>query len=787
MENIDNKKGLYPGLEGILKLLRSLITTAGCPADLGSTSRIPGCSPYLSFVTTIIAWLLEMKSPKRIRLISRAAEVVHSAISLLSPTCEQRLEAFSLIQDSLFIQREDITINSRAIAELQPALDLLIQYFITAIHDDNCMVDSDMKAVAIALFGDLVPSYPPVKVGRESLLRASQSDVGTLFASSIPHGLSHSMVKSLQPPTTESDDHFMASSDDDNAWKEYFILLNLRIFSYIAYFSRESEKRIIHGAPVISRFVAHRSVTLTNEYEISATAVCLLLHISKQLPQRKFVVSLCGSTGPEYLTRVFVKCLSWENINGELHILHSLKVQLVSLLINSITDVQNDVEDSLAHAVMGLTGWSLSRQTQALIKPFSKRNLNDFSPYHNILDEILNIISDSSSLSDQSSAVLVSKSFEFLYRFLSTESQSSMTQSWSLAKQCVVAKLQLVGFWEKTLTALGGSFNTIISNLYGFQSSSHDYQHLKKACTLFHCISWTLKCLCIEYRSVHNSDIIGYGGPWNLQGIFNTFLAIYDGLLDVMNRTVKFSPIQDVIEAMQIQGSIPLEQLEGPFDVCSGFQTINIQKLSDFLLKQPSHGEEKIGPYIRWANDWNVNVEFACASSHLSKTSAVFIRVIILIGYHRGTVGTNDILSLLNILLNKAKLFQSAPLAPQVLSSLSSTVFWLVGQIISISECDSQDVLSLIHLILHVIGLYETPDGLLDECVAILSCALSALILHFWPTLSTLSFLDVVDLEPTLRNLEKISVSGHGDNLAIRKCTRSALSCLTRLMVEGKE
>ena len=698
------------------------------------------------------------------------------------------------------------------IAELQNSLDLLSQYFVSMSHDhkDKSDVDSKSKAIAMALYGDLLPSYAPVKLVRETVLGSGQSDLGTLFPSNIPHGLYHSFVEPLHSPPMESifdwsnSICFTASPDDDTPWHEYVVYLSLHIFCVVT--AREPEfytmkplydftsfiqtlkVRLIHAAPMIARFVAFRSSSMKDEFCIAATALSLLLHSSRQLSHQSFVRTLCGSsvTGPEYLTRVFVTSLSWEHQNGDVNKLCRLKLKLIDMLKSSLTADATSVEDSLSHTVMGLTGWSLSYQTVALNKPISKQRLKDFSPYPNVLDAILTLITVSLTSADRSFLVLAAASLEFLYRFLSTDI-STTSQSWSQAKQCVISKLRLMGFWEKTLLTLTDTLKFTLS-------SQNDSIRLRREFSLLHGISWTLKCFCIEYMAAHDHDFFGSDSKLILHGQINSFLKVYYGLIDTVRHIPRVSPIQDLINAPHLLGHIPLERVEGPFDICSGFQVINMQKFSD-ILKASTNRDNIEEPYIRWAHDWNMNVEFACAHAHLSKSSTLFLRVIILLGCYHEVVDVHAILSLISILLSRAMIepchelnsqsieFESRALA-QALLPISHAVLWLIevlGQVPSNRECDSHELLTVVYLFLHTIRILETPDGLLDECVGILSCALSSFLLLFWPTLSPLSLSDSVDLKPCLGYLEKISTSNHCNTITIRDCTKSALVCLEYL------
>lgn len=82
--------GWYPSTEGFLKLLASLVSSTGCPCDLGSSKRVrPGCSPYIEYVARFViprvAGGQGSSIPFRMtvdknRLLARALEVVEAVL-----------------------------------------------------------------------------------------------------------------------------------------------------------------------------------------------------------------------------------------------------------------------------------------------------------------------------------------------------------------------------------------------------------------------------------------------------------------------------------------------------------------------------------------------------------------------------------------------------------------------------------------------------------------------------------------------------------------------------------
>jgi len=91
MDHIESKKGVYPSTEGFLDLLRALVSSVGCPSNLGQNLRVrTGCTPYVEYVIYFVlpkAFGMNSQSPlpfrvsgDRSRLVSRALAVVEAVI-----------------------------------------------------------------------------------------------------------------------------------------------------------------------------------------------------------------------------------------------------------------------------------------------------------------------------------------------------------------------------------------------------------------------------------------------------------------------------------------------------------------------------------------------------------------------------------------------------------------------------------------------------------------------------------------------------------------------------------
>ena len=99
MEHVESRLGCYPSTEGLLQLLTSLVTAAGCPSDVGQESEQtkpgrlrPGCTPYIEYVAYFVVprALGSRKADDQLpfktgvdsaRLVARALEVVEAVLT----------------------------------------------------------------------------------------------------------------------------------------------------------------------------------------------------------------------------------------------------------------------------------------------------------------------------------------------------------------------------------------------------------------------------------------------------------------------------------------------------------------------------------------------------------------------------------------------------------------------------------------------------------------------------------------------------------------------------------
>jgi hypothetical protein len=153
MDHIESKKGWYPSTEGFLDLLKSLVSSVGCPSNLGQNSRVrTGCTPYVEYIIHFVlpkalgvnsqASLPFRVSGDRSRLVSRALAVVEAVITRYNlPSADLR--------------NTKAVVTPLSILGIQTAVD---QVHVTSNQTDAKEIADDFKSMTAS---DLVPPSDP--------------------------------------------------------------------------------------------------------------------------------------------------------------------------------------------------------------------------------------------------------------------------------------------------------------------------------------------------------------------------------------------------------------------------------------------------------------------------------------------------------------------------------------------------------------------------------------------------------------------------------------------------
>ena len=115
MEHVESQSGCYPSTEGLLQLLTSLVSSAGCPSDLGQASELskfgrmrPGTTPYIEYVAYFVLpralgsragddHLPFKTGADSSRFVARALEVIEAVATRYSvPSSVAKLAAYDV-------------------------------------------------------------------------------------------------------------------------------------------------------------------------------------------------------------------------------------------------------------------------------------------------------------------------------------------------------------------------------------------------------------------------------------------------------------------------------------------------------------------------------------------------------------------------------------------------------------------------------------------------------------------------------------------------------------------
>jgi len=305
---------------------------------------------------------------------------------------------------------------------------------------------------------------------------------------------------------------------------------------------------------------------------------------------------------------------------------------------------------NFAHVLLGLIGYNFGHQREYLLKSLQGVDI-ELCHHRNALDVILELLDDVDFILDPKTSSLASSCFEIIYRLCDLRDQNSNDTSWIITKLCFMNKLRNSNFWEVQLIRFLGSSSTSSSILrttlfhspifgQNFQEKK-DGSPIKRDCDVLHCVSWLLKGVALELHCLmgavddqSNSNVIGRfptSSPQPQQ--CRQLLRILVGeSSSVLLSTLADLPIakpskflQELLTNKPSTETITLSScnLSESDDISSGFTAIDAEKLLR-ALEQSQHSVNKNTDQIDaaklWVEKWNNYVNFACSSSHLTKS-----------------------------------------------------------------------------------------------------------------------------------------------------------------------
>ena len=398
---------------------------------------------------------------------------------------------------------------------------------------------------------------------------------------------------------------------------------------------------------ILSQYIGYESSSLKNGNAIALTAMSLVKHIYDSSSSKDFVRSIRGfdTKGHERTTVALSTRLSLIPLLKGNEKESSLCDEILSLILRNLEQASTGNEN-LAHILLGLTGHTFDQQRQYLLKSLQGIDV-DMCQHRNALDAILDLLSDVDFILDPKTSSLATKCFEVIYRLCDWRTQNSDDSSWIITKLCVMNKLRKSDFWQMQLLRFLGStpsstsiLRITLSQSPIFGQSFHennDISFIRRDSDVLHCVSWLLKGVALELHSLmgavdgsKSSNLIGKfptssPQPQQCRRLLQVLLCenscvLFNALADLpltkpphfVDELLKNKPQSDAVTFSSCN-------LREPGDVSSGFTAIDAEKLCR-ALSDLQHTDDHHDSAKMWAEAWNCYVNFACSSSHITKS-----------------------------------------------------------------------------------------------------------------------------------------------------------------------
>ena len=336
------------------------------------------------------------------------------------------------------------------------------------------------KSLALALYGDLMPSHELAKTGRDHLLYQQKVPIDALQISSMSSSFIQTSMQSLYSSrlhgfyesTLQGKELFLASNDDAIFWRERNIFLALRLlclavgredsfiqatnisssFSIVPviHFKQQTSGSVLKSglevkhlkisriskliigasgpsailrqsmglAPVLAQYVGYQALGDDNDQNIANFALSLMTYLTRVLPQCEYVRLLCGNdmAQQKYISKSIATRLSLPSNNSLIANKFNARHVILDLLLSNISLQESVGDGNLSHILLGLSGENLLKE-KATLQSMAKTNFNMESGLNtNCLESILDLISDMNFVLDAATSSLASKCYELIYR-----------------------------------------------------------------------------------------------------------------------------------------------------------------------------------------------------------------------------------------------------------------------------------------------------------------------------------------------------------------------------------
>ena len=696
------------------------------------------------------------------------------------------------------------------------------------------------KLMAMSLFGEIKPSYAAAKAGKTYVLAKEKE----MKLSSMPSDLVKSMVETLIPPSLQDtrDDRasgcmrLTTSSNDAVFWRERSILLTLRIMC-LAACREEAFTRAVSSSPTalniipvlrfvpqfnglvnkcvtsttvritrissllldtvgfraylvpfLVQFVEYQCLALKEGEDIADCAMALISYLCASVSSHEYVRALCGpkANGQRNLAVAMSRRLLAETKHNGAPKKNNVKDAILNLILSNLS--LNTVGDhNLSHIMLGLSGKSLNIQQHFLQTPKCERISKDFGQaYPNVMDAVLNLISNESFVFSPYTSALAMKCYEVVYRLCECSGDHSFATTKWLVRICTLIKLRQINFWERNLIRFLNQTDLTPSKLHMILAQSllnenevcSNLLFLSRDNDVVHCISWVLKGVTLELHilmgnelpatvpeNLRFSSLVAEVAPQLsrcrslLSLLFgNTSMLAVQVLRDlpVMKPVMEKSLGADNLPHEVIQSA--LKRMEGSTDIYGGYDVVDIEILANISHNiSITNSQEISSTLLSWAEKWNIYVGFACSSSHLASSWSTMLQGALsccqqmLVSGERdvrfgeiGLLTKTSLLELLFTLLSRlsikgmninsesqgmCKLESSCAISLSI-ASLSLVEFLLCYNTLLSNELqqtetlvEGEDLMQVADMILNAISYCDSRED--DERTAILSCALT--------------------------------------------------------------
>ena len=679
MEHVESRMGYYPSTEGLLQLINALISSVGCPQDLGksvqgvTSGRTQlGCSPYVEYVIHFVlpravgsdssAGLLPFRSCcDQDRLIAMAMEIVESIITHYSVPSIRPGSPIPLLEDDIKNQKDAISTASQQFRLPSFANSLVIE-----------SEESEVQGYRL----DFMPSAEHKRTGEELSSFPRPKSPGYMIISEILSIYCGELFTSLILSIARDGADIGVRSIC--GWDGYKAGVSLGLFRDFCPSTLSARSKSAEGAPAsLSSFlqplfinldVKSNRKMLTNDSvvwrELSMLRSLLIL-CAAAAREDAFIAASSGCTTIVPVLRFKAKMSSISTISTPLSKLKNLFInsqgcstlkflQILTRLIGysscSADQYIFTSSSALALTVYACNAMSLEDSVRVLggahlfASSVSYRlrasiALHAESTDHaEIVDLIFSLI-DQRGISDvllgfyspqkapmpRIPLLESNDCFDTVLSLIQDEAFVTNPATSQFAAKCYEIIYRQISRDDAVSAIVAKKLNDSkfwMSNLWRFFAcrEAEDRSLLgalsEESAHILQSTAWFLKSLTSYISSTQEFDLLEL-----VSSPHYFLLQAFDNI--PLTTTASVATYPNYLLPMVDAAMIPLK---GPVDVVSGYNVVSQATLETKLLDyNPGMSEATINNMLSWAKDWNRSAEWECATSHVSHACTLLL------------------------------------------------------------------------------------------------------------------------------------------------------------------